>query len=210
MWRVKVTGIVLLFLFMYSGVFAQAQSTTPGKPTKSIPGKQDQSYPVMLEEEILFQIHSGFKSLSAQERAAAISARIRKLAEDPYFRVSSITVAEADDSIDILAGDRIIMSVFHKEARLRGQTSKDLAEVNAAILRKAIARHQEEYGVRNLLQAVLYAAIATTVLIGLAFLMSLLYRRSKAAVESLMCRKKVLPCAYRILKLSGRILFALY
>jgi len=187
--RIKVAGVVVLLLLIYLGVFAQAQSTTPGKPTKSIHGKQDQSYPVLLEEEILFQIHSGFKSLSAQERAAAISARIRKLAEDPYFRVSSITIADADDSIDILAGDRIIMSVFHKEARLRGQTSKDLAEANATILRKAIARYQEEYGVRNLLQAVLYSSIATMVVIGLAFLLHLLYRRSKVAVESLMKKK---------------------
>ena len=186
---VKVTGVVVLFLLVWSVVFAHTQSTNPGMPAKPIPGKQDQSYPVLLGKEVLFQIHSGFKSLSAPERAAAISARIRKLAEDPYFRVSSITIAEADDSIDIMAGDRIIMSVFHKEARLRGQTSKDLAEANAAILSKAIARYQEEYGVRNLLQGMLYAAIATLVLIGLALLMSLLYRRAKVTVESLMQKK---------------------
>ncbi len=188
MWRVKVTGAIVLFLLIWSGFFAQAQSA-PGMPAKSISGKQDQSYPVLLGEEILFQIHSGFKSLSAQERAAAISTRIRQLAEDPYFRVSSITVAEADDSIDILAGDRIIMSVFHKEARLRGQTSKDLAEANAAILRKAIARYQEEYGDRNLLQGLFYSAIATLALLGLALLLRLLYRRARVAVEALMQKK---------------------
>ena len=187
--RVKVTGAVVLFLLIWSGVFVQAQSTNPGIPTKSIHGKQDKSYPVLLGEEVLFHIHSGFKSLSAEERAAAISARIRKLAEDPYFRVNSITVAEADDSVDIMAGDRIIMSVFRKEARLRGQTSIDLAETNAAILRKAIAGYQKEYGDRNLLQGLLYAAIATMVLIGLVLLLLLLYRRSKVAVESLMQKK---------------------
>jgi len=189
MWRVKVTGAVVLFLLIWSGVFVQAQSTNPGMPAKSIHGKQDKSYPVLLGEEVLFHIHSGFKSLSAEERAAAISARIHKLAEDPYFRVNSITVAEAEDSVDILAGDRIIMSVFRKEARLRGQTSIDLAETNAAILRKAIAGYQEEYGDRNLLQGLLYTAIATMVLIGLALLLRQLYRRSKVAVESLMQKK---------------------
>jgi small-conductance mechanosensitive channel len=187
--RVKAAGVVFLLLLIWSAVFVQAQSANPGRPAKSSPAQQDQSYPVLLGEQTLFYINQGFKSLTSQERAAAISARIRKLAEDPGFRVSAINVVEADDSADIVAGDRIIMSVFHKDARLRGQTSKEMAEDRAEILRRAIARHQEEFGVSNLLQGLLYAAVATMVLIGLIILLRLFYQRARVAVESMMDKK---------------------
>jgi len=187
--RVKVTGAVVLLFLIWSGVFVQAQSNNPRKTAKPAPVKQVQSYPIILGEKILFQINQGFKNFSAQERAAAISVRILKLAEDPYFHVKTITVAEADDSTDIMAGDRIIMSVLHREARLSGQTSEELAEANAAILRKAIAQYQEEYGAKKLLEGIFYSVVATLLLIGLSLLLRLLYRRSKVAVDSLMQKK---------------------
>jgi len=189
MWRLRFIWVVVLFLLIWSGVFAQAQSTKPRKTAKPAPVKQVQSYPILLGEQTLFQINQGFKNFSAQERAAAISARILKLAEDPYFHVRTITVAEADDSTDIMAGDRLIMSVLHREARLNGQTSEDLAEANAAKLRKAIAQYQEEYGARKLLEGIVFSVLATLLLTGLGLLLRLFYRRAKIAVASLMQKK---------------------
>ncbi|MCJ7784372.1 MAG: hypothetical protein MUP41_10595, partial [Desulfobacterales bacterium] len=104
--KVLISVCIGLLLVSVPGSFAQV-SPTPPKTQEAIP----QGYPVMLGDQVLFYVH-GIKATPGNERAAAISGRIKRLAEDYTFSADSIMVADEEFSTDIITTDRIIMSVF--------------------------------------------------------------------------------------------------
>jgi hypothetical protein len=69
----------------------------------------------------------GIKSIPGNGRAAGISGRIKKLAEDYAFLADSITIADDEISTDIVTTDRIIMAVFNTDANAEKVLRKELA-----------------------------------------------------------------------------------
>ncbi|HEY4635570.1 MAG TPA: hypothetical protein VIG92_03330, partial [Rhodospirillales bacterium] len=66
--------------------------------------------PVTLDGKTLFQVR-GVTAHTAEQRAAAIGARIAAVAADPSIAIDALQAVDAGDRTQIGAGDRLVMFV---------------------------------------------------------------------------------------------------
>lgn len=85
-------------------------------------------YPVLgVMEDTLFTIYSRLGSLTAQERAANITKRIRKLYDDDFFKVDSILTVKSENTIDLAYGEMVVVSVTENDAFWDGTSIEALS-----------------------------------------------------------------------------------
>jgi small-conductance mechanosensitive channel len=132
--------------------------------------------PVMLGRTRLFS-YPGYHTLLPEERAARISERITRLAEDQSIRTDAIIAVEGDDSIDIMADGRGIMSIFEGDARAFAVSRQQLAKTILGELRAAIDQYREARAPKSILHGVVKTAVATILLLVVLLLMRMLFRK---------------------------------
>jgi small-conductance mechanosensitive channel len=176
----------MVFLFVSVAVsFAQVSPTPPKTQEANLQG-----YPVTLGDHVLLYVHN-IKALRGHERAAGISGRIKRLAEDYGFSVDSIIVVDSEISTDILATDRQIMSVFDSDAQAEKVERKELAERYAQMIRAGVEKYRQDYSRQALFLGVIYTLIATFILIALVYLFNKLYRRVYSMTQTWVNSKKI-------------------
>jgi small-conductance mechanosensitive channel len=182
--------IAILFV---GGPSALAQKTTPTPEPQKItaPG-----YPVVLGNQILFYVKdirepSG-KLYSGEDRAKTITDRIKKVAEDPHIAVTSLGTSTYEQPITLLtAGNELLLSILDEDAIAAGRTRQELAVEVSQKLSTAIEKYREERSLKRRLTALLYALIATLVLIAILYLLIKIYRKGEAKIQSWLNSKKV-------------------
>jgi small-conductance mechanosensitive channel len=120
--------------------------------------------PVVIDGRVLAQVR-GVAGHPAEERAAAIEARILAVARDPSLDPATVHVEESEDVSSIQAGDRLLMGVFDSDATLEHMDRQALAQVQAKVLRDAIARYRADRTPDKLVAATEWALIATAILL---------------------------------------------
>ena len=175
-----------LKLLLLAAIFLTA-STCPARawdPTELPPGLTvaDPGAPVELEGKTLFRMRINYKMYTAEQRAQKISEEILKLAQDPTFRPETITVKDTEMSTDIMAGDKIIVSIWDFAAKLEGRPAEELAQDYAARIRRAISAYQQAHSLTNLLIGIAKTALAFLILVALIFLVNRGVRRLNRAI----------------------------
>lgn len=171
--------ILVVLLLLCMGVAAHGDSRLPeGYPTPA------EEYPVTLDGKVLFTINFGRGSLSLEERGWLLSDRLRKLADDPFFDVAKIEVSDSETSADIVAGERIIMSITQRDAAALGHSKVELANDYARRIRDAFTQHQRDFSLRSILLGVLFTVLATGVVVGLLWLLARGSRQTTVAVQA--------------------------
>ena len=130
-----------MWLFILSALitaFAQPDSTNAGAP-------------VVLHRDTLFVLYNPVGSFSKEERAEAISKRIRALAEDRFFKPDSVNLLENALSVDVLYADRVLMSVTEADAATAEKPMLELAEIYAANIKRSVKAYSEQYSLREIL-----------------------------------------------------------
>jgi small-conductance mechanosensitive channel len=103
-------------------------------------------YPVNPFKDTLFYVYNKVGSFSAENRAKAISEKIRKLYEDSFFEKDSIAVVPSDISQDIMyKNDFVIMSILDVDAKSENQTASYIAKRNLTLIKRAILYQNENY-----------------------------------------------------------------
>jgi len=128
--------------------------------------------PVAMGNDTLFFLRAGIKGYSAEQRAEAVSRRIRETLAESGVPLDSIVVLESDVSSDIVAGDRLLLSVYDIDASLQGANRADLAQRYVTLIRAGVARHREDRSHATLLTGVIRSAGATILLVLLLRLLS--------------------------------------
>ena len=123
-------------------------------------------------------------SFPAEERAAAISKRIKDLSKDLTAKQETLSVADAGDHTDIVAGDLIVMSVTDEDARVAGTSRQQLAAQDAQKIRSALIALRKEHSLKSLLLGALYAVIATVILFLLLRLLGFLFPKFYRKLDS--------------------------
>lgn len=141
------------------------------------------SAPVVVDGLALFRVR-GVSSYPAEERAAAIAARIGALARDAAVDPATVSVARVDGALRVQAGERFVLSVFEADARLESADPAELAANHARRVREAIERYRHDRGRAVLGRAALVAAAALAVAALLSFLLLRVGGRLEAALES--------------------------
>ena len=162
---------LFFFLLCTAEVFAQA-------------GKNPAS--VTLGNKKVIEIGWGYKSITPEMRAQAISERLKKLAtapsSPPPFRVES-----SDRTVDIMAGDEFIGSVFPGDAERAGKTQEELASEWAAALEQSVREYRVQHSWQRVTIRIVTALLALTacviLLLGMRRLMLVLSFRVQERLE---------------------------
>ena len=77
--------------------------------------------PVVVQGRTLFTVQTSLGPFTAQDRAAATSERLTRVAKDLTASIDAITAVNGGTSTDIALGDRILLTVTDADAHSGGQ-----------------------------------------------------------------------------------------
>src|SRR6185369_15842544 len=140
---------------------------------------KDSSYltaPVLVDGNVIFPVR-GLQAFPAEERANRIGTLIAETAQNESIKSDAITAVESDQTTDIVANGRVIMSVLESDARSEGVTRQELAKICVRKIREAVDRYRDDRSPRELGIAAIRSAIATVVLVVCLFLIRTVFRR---------------------------------
>jgi len=127
--------------------------------------KTTRGFPVAgFEEDTLFLIYNRLGSFSAQERANAISSRIKRLTETLEFFSDSLKVNENEATVDVIYGNQTIASVTEVDALWFETTPLALATSYKEIIADAVTVYKEEHSLINLLKSIGMAVLVIIVM----------------------------------------------
>ena len=90
--------------------------------------------PVVVDEDTLFRIYAARGGHSPIDRAETTTQTIIKIGHDRSLRRDSIYLLDNDSYIDIMYGDKVIISVTEQDALWNSTTSQRLAEIYMSII----------------------------------------------------------------------------
>ncbi|MEW6586142.1 MAG: mechanosensitive ion channel family protein [Nitrospirota bacterium] len=220
-------GLLLGFLFLVFALAAPIPAQTSDRPyskkeapASSVPLKPESHQkqqdaklsPVMLDDQTLFSVRS-IKNVPSEQRAKALSERIKKIARDYTIRADSVKTEDSDISTDIVAGDQIIMIVIDSDARPEGRDRQDLAQEYAEKIRSAVEKYRAAYSRESILYGGLYTVIATVAFVAILVLLIRLFRgfnnlfdtKYKARIRSIHIKSVELVHADRVRAAIGGV-----
>lgn len=179
------TSLLLCFVVVVPVSIAAPQKTPAPKQVSTLKS-QPEPPPAQVEFDgkALFPIKVQVLSFSPKDRAAAISDRIKKLSKDPFLKLDSIRSVNGDTTSDIVAGDKVLMSVTDADASAAGKTRQDLAQEYTQLIASTIETRLQEYTAHSLAMGAIYALAATIALIIMIVIMNRLLPRFLAKIES--------------------------
>lgn len=138
---------------------------------------------VEIDDKKLFYVR-GITSFPAGERAKIISERIINLAEEKSFIPDSLKVQEESDRHLIIANGNLVLRIFDADAEIEGVDRKLLAEMVRDNIIKSINDYRYERSSQLLIKRIIYAVVATLLLIVILFLLKLFSKRINDFLES--------------------------
>ena len=111
--------------------------------------EKDLPQAVVLDGKELFQVMVRVGSFSPQDRADIISGRVEKLAKNYAIDIEMIHVQEIGNTMEIVAGKQIIMSITDVDAQAEQQTLIALADERMDIIKSTIKEYRIERSTKN-------------------------------------------------------------
>lgn len=106
--------------------------------------------PVVPFRDTIFYIYGSMGSFTSEQRADAISERIRSLYDDPLFDEDSIKLVDIDDNIKLIYKKELIASIDTMQAALGGKSKIETAKFFRDEIVDAIQKHREENSLKRL------------------------------------------------------------
>lgn len=170
-------ALLLLALFASSRpAVAQAEDAAPPAAQQAA----DAGFPVFLDGEELFRVHSPLGPFSAEERAEQSQERVERIANDPFYSPELLTVEERDDTVFVLYRGEQVGALTAKEAEVYGRPARELIDGILQTVKAAIEDYRESRRPREWLRGVLVILGSGLVL---ALLTRILLRRHAGLVE---------------------------
>ncbi len=130
--------------------------------------------PVVIASDTLLTIYASRGGYSPQDRAEMITEAIEKIGKDRRIRRDSVYMLENENFIDIMYGDRVLMSITEQDALWLGKSRKELAEIYLPLLDSKIRYLKNENSFWQILRrAGLFVLILAVLYIIFKFINSL-------------------------------------
>ena len=173
----KLLCFLAIFIVLFlSFAFTQKDSLQTSKNV-AVELKQVK-YPINPFKDTLFFVYNKVGSFSAENRAKAITEKIRKLYEDSLFDSDSLVIISSDISQDIVYNDDfIIMSILDVDAKAENQTQEFIAKRNLSLIKKAIIYQNENYSM--LPKRLGYTALLILIIGSILYFVGKLFNRVK-------------------------------
>lgn len=146
------TTLLHLFLGCSFWVFSQPQkndtvNSDSNKTVRQIFHKKNtisKGYPVNPFNDTLFFVYNRIGVFTAENRAQAITKRIKTLSKDPFFNEDSLRIIKSDYGLEIVyKSDFVVMAVTDSDGKKMGNTNFELAQKNLAIIQKSLLFQKE-------------------------------------------------------------------
>ena len=177
-------AVHLLFILVAAVVLAFPLAGICAQPSTDANLAQEspfQTASVTVDGNMLFPVR-GLQAFPAVERARKIGTLIETTAQDESVKSDAIIAVESGMTTDIVANDRIIMSVLDSDARAQGVSRQDLTKICLRKIREAVERYRQDRTPRAIGLGVLWSVIATIVLTLSLFLTRFLFRKLQKGV----------------------------
>ena len=174
---------LLLALLALAAPNSMAAKEVEGASNAAFPEAEFPTAEVEIDGSVLFRIR-GVTAIPAEKRAAAVKARIEDIARDSSFQTDKLQVVESTAMSQIMAGDKLIMSVFDADARIEEVRRQELARANIQRIREVIEEYRRSRRPDNLIKDGYYSLAATVVLILALALFNWLTRRLDTLMEN--------------------------
>jgi len=132
----------------------------------------------------LFSVYNKVGSLSAKDRAEAITTRINILADDYSFKTDSLQIVEAETTTDIVFGETIIMSISENDALWQNISKQELAKQYQAIIGKSVMDYKKATSWQTLAKQIGLAILVLLVLGQIIYFIVKLFRYTKIKIEA--------------------------
>jgi small-conductance mechanosensitive channel len=121
-------GLVLCFNALVASAVSAAQTRVP----------------VIIDGKTVIEVQWGYGTFSPAIRAKAITQRLIDIAQDPSLP-STVTIELSEKTLDLVAGDRIIASVFDGDAEAAGVPRELVARQWQRAFKRAIEQYRTEH-----------------------------------------------------------------
>jgi small-conductance mechanosensitive channel len=175
----------LLFSLLFCASTAASRGAPSGTaPAEPAPATIVSTAAVTLGGKPVLLVRERLLSLTAEERAERVSARVARLAKDPLADPQKLEVSDGELSSDIVSGDMVIMSVTDKDARTAGLPRHELAIQNARLITEALLAYKKDYNLKSLLLGALLALLSTALFVAALKLLASAYSSSLPRVDA--------------------------
>ncbi|NMF61796.1 mechanosensitive ion channel family protein [Brasilonema octagenarum UFV-OR1] len=150
--------VLAVFVTITAVPFAYSQTNaTNGNPVDGIP--------VVVGDDQIFVIQARIGSFSVAERSQAVNTRLQALAEDVSIPVTALKTQEEENSVNILAGEKVLFTVTEADAKAAGKLRQELAREYTSKIQTVIKKYRQEHSLKYILFGVFYSVIATITLL---------------------------------------------
>lgn len=148
--------------------------------------------PVVIENDTLFKIYAARGGHSAVDRAETVTEVIIKISKGRSLKRDSIYLLDNENYIDIMYGDKVIISVTEQDALWQGKTIRQLADYLKPIIAGKIKELKDENSFWQIVKRVVL--FITVILVQYLFvrLINYLFRRLRRFIKRLR-RHKLQP-----------------
>jgi len=175
--------LVMLLLVALPVLAADADSKQSGE-TKPTAGKaQEESYPVELDGEVVFQVWTGIGPIAAEERAQLAQKRLLRFANDPFYSPELIRLVAEGQEMRLYYQNELVGTFSQQDAAAEGLTLEDAAVRTVNRIKQAIYAYRSRRTPRQLLRAGLMLTGATLVAGFMVVLLNKYYLKILARVE---------------------------
>ncbi len=135
-------------------------------------------------DDTLFLVYNKLGSFSAQDRAEAISNRIRILGKNIFFKPDSLKLSETENSVDIVFGETIITSVSENDALWNNDTKYEQAVKYKNIVSDELVKYKAETSFVTLAKEIGLALLVLIIIGLLIFYFGKLFNWTARKIQS--------------------------
>ncbi|MRR21381.1 mechanosensitive ion channel family protein, partial [bacterium] len=146
--------LIVLHLIPFRTVAQENYDADP-----ELPGIQQALAPVKVDGIVLFNVR-GMSSFTAEQRAAAISKRIKNAAADQAVSADSLRTITEGDHLAIYAEGNFLMNVYDQDSEVEQISTETLAYINSQKIRETIKLYRLDRSRPVLIQKSINALIA--------------------------------------------------
>lgn len=180
--KIGALNMFLIILVLLGPPVCSAQHDLPAASQQEAASR---GYPVVLGKHTLFTITEDVKGYSPEERANAMSARIKQIADNTGISLSSINSFDFDLPIStISAGSDLLAAFSDLDAKAVGLTREELAAKYAEKIRIAMEAYRKERSLRNIVFGIIYSVTATAALVLITVLLKKLNRKIDGLIQT--------------------------
>lgn len=163
---------LFVLVFHLFGFLAYSQSDSVAVDREGL-RKGIKGFPILgVMNDTIFYVYIKIGTSQASERAKLISEKIRRLYEDPYFNVDSLTIVESEYAVDLVYQDIIVTSVMPQDAEIYNLGIREISEETKRRISLSINNAIEENKTSKILFRILYTCIVFLVALFLYWLLN--------------------------------------